>query len=287
MRSAAQTSRTTVWRGRPGAALVLAGGLALAAPSWSCAAPARTPLEQAVADPARSPAFVARDGERHPAEELAFFGVGPASRVVEILPGGGYWTEILAPLLHDGGRYTVALAQGGATEGARQESSRAERSFRAKLAADPGRYGAVGIVSMGQGRVELGPDGSADLVLTFRNLHNWIEDGTTDAVLAGFYRVLRPGGILGIEDHRGNTTAPQSPHAEDGYVRQATAIALAERAGFQLVGSSEIDANPRDTADWPKGVWTLPPTFALGDTDRARYAAVGEADNFVLKFRKP
>jgi predicted methyltransferase len=118
-------------------------------------------------------------------------------------------------------------------------------------------------------------------------LHNWMKEGSADEVFAAFYRALKPGGVLGIEDHRGRTDAPQDPAAADGYVRQDYAVALAEKAGFVFVGSSEINANPKDTANWPKGVWTLPPTFALGDLDRAKYAAIGEADNFVLKFRKP
>jgi len=124
-------------------------------------------------------------------------------------------------------------------------------------------------------------------VLTFRNLHNWMNDGYAEEVLASFYRALKPGGILGIEAHRGRTDKPQDPRAVDGYVRQDYAIRLAQQAGFVLVGSSEALANPRDTKDHPEGVWTLPPTYRLGDKDRARYAAIGEADGFLLKFRKP
>lgn len=267
---------------------VILAVMAAAAGSLPQAAAARqVSLADAVADKDRKPAFVARDPARHPLAELAFFGVEPRSHVIEILPGGGYWTEILAPFLRDEGRYTLALPKGGLTPAERQESDQAVHAIRAKLEASPDRYGHVETVSLGQDGADLGPAASADFVVTFRNLHNWLEDGTTDAVLASFFRVLKPGGILGIEDHRGNTTRPQAIRAEDGYVRQATAINLVEHAGFKFVAASDINANPKDTADWPKGVWTLPPTFALGDHYRARYQAIGEADNFVLKFRKP
>jgi predicted methyltransferase len=139
----------------------------------------------------------------------------------------------------------------------------------------------------GVGESEIAPPGSADFVLSFRNLHNWLKDGFASEAFASFYRALKPGGVLGIEDHRGQRDTAQDPKAEDGYVRQDYAIALAEKAGFVFESSSEINANPKDTANWPKGVWTLAPTFRLGDQDRAMYEAIGEADNFVLKFRKP
>jgi predicted methyltransferase len=124
-------------------------------------------------------------------------------------------------------------------------------------------------------------------VLTFRNVHNWMSAGDADDMFAAFYKALKPGGVLGVEEHRGRTDVPQDPKAENGYVRQDYTIALAQKAGFTLVGQSEMNANPRDTKDWPQGVWTLPPSFALGDKDHAKYAAIGEADNMVLKFKKP
>jgi len=124
-------------------------------------------------------------------------------------------------------------------------------------------------------------------VLTFRNLHNWMDGGYVDEALAAIFKALKPGGILGIEDHRGRNDKPQDPKAASGYVREDYAIALAKKAGFVLAAKSEIDANPKDTKDWVDGVWTLPPTLSQGEKDRAKYLAVGEADNFVLKFKKP
>jgi predicted methyltransferase len=140
---------------------------------------------------------------------------------------------------------------------------------------------------LGKGHFDVAPSGSADLVLTFRNLHNWMEDGYADEALAASFKALKPGGILGIEEHRGRNDQAQDPKAKSGYVRQDFTIALAKKAGFEYVGASEINANPRDTKDWADGVWTLPPTLSQGDKDRAKYVAIGEADNYVLKFRKP
>ncbi|MCQ8239378.1 class I SAM-dependent methyltransferase [Rhizosaccharibacter radicis] len=227
-------------------------------------------IAAAVASSTRSPAFVARDPSRHPAQELAFFGIRPDQTVVEIWPFGGYWTEILAPMLRDHGTYYAALS-----------GSSHDAELKPLLAAKPSLYDKVKITRATGG--DIAPAGSVDAVLTFRNLHNWIKQGNAPQMLASFFRALKPGGILGMEDHRAHAnTRPNS-----GYVAQDEAIRLARAAGFELVGSSEMDANPRDTADWPAGVWTLPPTYALGDKDRAKYQLIGEADNFVLKFRKP
>ena len=266
---------------RPAVVLVLA--LALSSPAVAD----ELTLDAAVHNKVRSEKFVARDAARHPLEELSFFGVTPGSTVVEIWPGGGYWTEILAPFLHDHGTYYVALQGKGLSEQDDAEAQKLNALFRDKVEADKAVYGRVIQTRLGVDGFEISPAGSADFVLTFRNLHNWMKEGFADEAFAGFYRALKPGGVLGIEEHRGQRDGPQDSKAVDGYVRQDYAIALAKKAGFVFVGSSEINANPKDTANWPKGVWTLPPTFALGDQDRAKYAAVGEADNFVLTFRKP
>jgi predicted methyltransferase len=250
------------------------------------AAPAPAPdpgLIAAVSDPARTAAFVARDKARHPAEELAFFGISPKMTVVELWPGGGYWTEILGPYLATaGGTYYVALNAPGD-----QEEDAGVQRWRARVAAQKDRLGTIHETMLGVGHFDIAPPGSADLIVTFRNLHNVMEDGTVDQALAACFKALKPGGILGIEEHRGRTDKPQDPKAKDGYVREDYAVALAKKAGFVLAGSSEINANPKDTKDWVDGVWTLPPTLSQKDKDREKYIAVGEADNFVLKFQKP
>jgi predicted methyltransferase len=250
----------------------------------SSAAPAQVDpaLAAAVANPARAASFVARDSVRHPAQELTFFGLAPTQTVVELWPGGGYWTEILGAYLAAGGHYYVALTPSGNAE---EDAGVAQ--WRKLIAAQGSRLGKIQETTLGKGRYDIAPPGSVDLVLTFRNLHNWMDGGYASEALAACFKALKPGGILGIEDHRGRNDQPQDPKAKNGYVREDYAIALAKKAGFVLAGKSEMDANPRDTKDWVDGVWTLPPTLSQGDKDRARYVAIGEADNFVLKFRKP
>jgi predicted methyltransferase len=267
--------------------LTFATLLALALGVYAPSSAADLTLDSAVGNPARSEKFVARDKARHPLEELAFFGVTPQSTVVEIWPGGGYWTEILAPFLHDHGGYYVALQGKGGSEAVDAEADKLNALLRSKIEADMATYGKVTPTVFGVAQAEIAPPGSADFVLSFRNLHNWMKDGFAPEAFAAFYQALKPGGVLGLEEHRGQRDTAQDPKAEDGYVRQDYAIALAEKAGFEFAGSSEINANLKDTANWPKGVWTLPPTLRLGDQDRAKYEAIGEADNFVLKFRKP
>ncbi len=239
-------------------------------------------LRAAVADPARTPNFVKRDGARHPVEELTFFGIRPGMTVVELWPGGGYWTEILGPYLAKHGHFYAALPERGNAE----EDKGVER-WRTRMAQQKDRLGTIHETTLGPKSFDIAPAGSADLVVTFRNLHNWMYDGYAEQALAACFTALKPGGILGIEEHRGRTDKPQDPKAEDGYVREDYAIALAKKAGFVLVGSSEVNANPKDTKEWVDGVWTLPPTLSQGDKDREKYLAIGEADNFVLKFRKP
>jgi predicted methyltransferase len=236
-------------------------------------------LAQAIASPLRTPKFVARDAVRHPAGVLSFFGLRPDATVVEIWPGSGYWAEILAPYLHGYGTYFVALPG--------QDEEKAAATFRARMAAEPALFRRVKLTELSAANTEIAPPGTADFVLTFRNVHNWMNGGYAEPAFRAFYRALKPGGILGVEEHRGRTDKPQDPKGEDGYVRQDYTIALARQAGLELVGSSELNANPRDTKDYPEGVWTLPPSFALGAKDHDKYAAIGEADNFLLKFRKP
>jgi predicted methyltransferase len=265
---------------RAGRLLATLAALAL---GWNAAAATPDPaLAAAIADPARSANFVARDTVRHPLEELTFFGLRPKTTVVELWPGAGYWTEILGPYLAKGGDYYVALEPSGTAE-ADQSNAR----WRAHVAALKDRVGTIHETVLGADHFDIAPAGSADLVLTFRNLHNWMDGGYAEKALAACFTALKPGGILGIEEHRGRNDQPQDPKAANGYVREDYTIALAKKAGFVLVASSEINANPKDTKDWVDGVWTLPPTLSQGDKDREKYLAIGEADNFVLKFRKP
>ena len=252
------------------------GGALLAAPASSQADNAA--LSKAIAAPTRGEANRARDKYRHPAETLAFFGVAPGDTVVEYSPGaGGWYTEILAPYLAAKGTLYAA-----------QPSGRYFDGFKAKLAANPAVYGKVKLVAwpLAPGAI---PDGSADKVLTFRNVHNMLMAGGTaaDDAFASFYRMLKPGGVLGVVDHRLPESRDAAAEKESGYLKRSTVVALAEKAGFKLAAESEINANPKDSADWKDGVWTLPPTLSKGDVDRAKYLAIGESDRMTLKFVKP
>ena len=224
-----------------------------------------------------------RDPYRHPLQTLEFFGLRADQTVVEIWPGGsGWWTEILAPYLKEKGRY---IAANPPIAGASQEALNGNQTFVAKLASDPALYDKVIIASFPA--TDIVAPGTADLVLSFRNLHNWLTTGTVDQAFNSFYRALKPGGILGIEDHRANPALPADAQLKNGYVREDEAIRLAEKAGFRLLARSEVNANPKDTKDYAAGVWTLPPTYRLKEQDRDKYTAIGESDRFTLKFVKP
>jgi predicted methyltransferase len=240
-------------------------------------------LAKAIAGSHRTPALVERDSARKPQPELEFFGIKPTMSVIEIVPGGGYWTEILAPYLKDKGMYYSTVTPRAMGE----RAVKAADAWQAKLDANKEVYGSVKVVEFGKGTTEIVPEGTVDMVLTFRNVHNWMMGSIENEAFAAFYKALKPGGILGVEEHRGRTDQPQDPKAQSGYVREDFTIALAEKAGFKLVGKSELLANPKDTKDYAGGVWTLPPTLRNGETDKAKYLAIGEADNFVLKFEKP
>lgn len=240
-------------------------------------------LARQLAAPHRTAANVARDGFRHPLEVLTFLGVRDDSTVVEILPGSsGYYMEILAPYLRDRGLYIAANRDGAAPP----QYLADHRKLLARLRAEPALYDRVMVTQFNADLHEIAPPGSADFVLTFRNLHNWMERNEIDGALRAFHKALKPGGVLGVVDHRGRTDVPQEAQMKTGYVRQDVAVALIEKAGFKLAGTSEINANPKDTKDHPEGVWTLPPTYRLKDKDRAKYEAIGESDRFTLKFVK-
>ena len=238
-------------------------------------ASAAAALKAAIAGPQRSDANKARDKYRHPFETLTFFGITPEMTVVEISPGTGWYTEILAPFLKDHGKLYEAVGGGAGA-----------KTFNEKLKADPAVYGQVIVTTLQPpAETDIAPAGTADMVLTFRNVHDWLPRGTTQDYFKAFYRALKPGGILGITDHRADPTQPQDPNAKNGYVRQDYMIQLAEQAGFKLAGTSEINANPKDLRDHP--VWNLPPTLREGEKDRAKYLAIGESDRMTLKFTKP
>jgi predicted methyltransferase len=246
--------------------------------SSAAADQAQDALQKAIDGPQRTAANKVRDPYRHPLQTLTFFGLRPDMTMVEVWPGGGWYTEILAPYLKDHGKLYVAIPKGG--EGADK--------FKAKLASDPNVYGKVIVTEINPpSKLKLAPDDSADLVLTFRNTHNWISRGYAENMFKAMYRALKPGGTLGIEEHRANLAVAQDPKAASGYVRTDYVVHLVESAGFKLAGESEINANSKDTKDYPKGVWTLPPTLREGDTDRAKYVAIGESDRMTLKFIKP
>jgi predicted methyltransferase len=261
--------------------------LAAAAPLVSCAgtganadgtaAVSQAALAAAVAAPTRTPANVARDRYRNPLQTLSFFGVGPTETVVEVSPGGGWYTEILAPYLSQGRYYAVA-------------SERGLGGLNRLKAANPALYGNILTASFpARGSETRVPDGTADTVLTFRNVHNWHMSGPGNAQEAfnQMYAMLKPGGVLGVVEHRLPENMPAEMEMKSGYMKRSSVVGFATAAGFRLDGESDINANPRDTHDHPEGVWTLPPNFRLGDKDRAKYAAIGESDRMTLRFVKP
>jgi predicted methyltransferase len=242
-------------------------------------------IDAALAGSHRSEANKARDVYRHPKETLTFFGLRQDMTVVELWPGtGGWYTEVLGPVLKDKGTlYAAHIDPDEAPQNARDGLA----SYKAKLAASPGVYGNVHVTVLWGKGADVAPPGSADMVVTFRNIHNWMGRGWAPEAFAAAYKALKPGGVFGVEEHRGNPAVPQDPKAQSGYVNEDYAIKMIEAAGFKLVERSEINANPKDTKDYEKGVWTLPPNFRMGDVDRAKYAAIGESDRFTLKFVKP
>jgi predicted methyltransferase len=243
-------------------------------------------LNAAINGPQRTEAFRARDVYRHPEETLVFFGVKPDQTIVEIAPGGGWYTEILAPYLRENGKLYEALYESNHPELA-EDFEQERKHFNQRLARDPAVFDRVTIGSLRAGHFTGVPANSADMVLTFRNIHNWIKDGQFDANLRAFYAELKPGGILGVEEHRAKPGISIEQVIKTGYVPEAYVIEHARAAGFELAGHSEANRNPRDTKDYPDGVWSLPPTLKGGAEDRARMLAIGESDRMTLRFVKP
>lgn len=296
---------------RPAAILGIACFLALAgcgketAPSTAAASPTPAPaaapavsaarqgsLEWAVAGDWRLPEEKARDPWRHPAETLAFFGVKPTDTVVEIWPGGGWYTAILGPYLRLGGGKLIEAQIDPASSA---EAKGDVEAFTAAFIAKPKIYGDITLSTASKTSPNIAPDNSADVVLTFRNIHNWMAGGYAEKMFKDAYRALKPGGVLGVEEHRLPSAKDQDLAAKSGYVSEAYVTQLAEAAGFKAEGSSEINANPKDDANHPLGVWMLAPNMrapAPGspeakDYDPAKYKAIGESDRMTLKFKKP
>lgn len=260
---------------------------ALAAPLAIAAAPASTVTDaqfaQVLKGDWRAPQNSARDGYRHPQQTLQFFGLRPEQTLIEITPGNGWYSELLAPLLKDHGQYIAAVVNPAASDYARKAAD----SLKQKFAADPVHYGKAQVIDYDPQTPAFGKPASADTVLTFRNVHNWVLADDAPAMFKAFFAVLKPGGTLGVVDHRAKDGASVEAIKQSGYLPTDYIVKLAKEAGFELVGQSEINANPKDTKDYAQGVWTLPPTFRLGDQDRAKYAAIGESDRLTLRFIKP
>jgi predicted methyltransferase len=269
------------------AAIAIAAAIAVGgcANSTSTRQATSTSLDAILAGPQRSEENRARDVWRHPRDTLLFFGLRAEMRVVEIWPDpDGWYTEVIAPLVREKGKYYAAVLD--TAPGVASQQKRVS-DFEAKLAAAPMLYDKVTVVPFHTDGRDMLPPASVDMVVTFRNMHNWMARDSAQQAFASMYRALKPGGVLGVVEHRGDPATPQDPKAKSGYVNEQYAIDLIESQGFRLVAKSEINANPRDTKDYEQGVWTLPPTWRLGNRDREKYAAIGESDRFTLKFVKP
>ncbi len=283
MRTTTRSTSPFAWR--PLLALTTAALLSLSAGQSQAQLSDAARLQALITGEHRSAANIARNAARHPVETLQFFGLASGQTVIEILPGGAWYTEIIAPFLKGNGVYY------GAHFSPRSHLSYQPpmlESYQAMLAANPELYGEVRVTHLyPPSETQIAPPGSADLAMSFRNVHNWIMAGTQKEHFAAFYAALKPGGILGIVEHRAPEGSSMEVMETTGYVTQDYVIELATQACFELVATSEINANPLDTKDHPEGVWTLPPTLRLGDTDKAKYMAIGESDRMTVKFRKP
>ncbi|KRG45208.1 methyltransferase [Stenotrophomonas pictorum JCM 9942] len=272
-----------------GMSVLLAGAPAVATQAAASTADLQVApqLQAAVAGSWRTPANVVRDAHRHPAQTLSFFGLQPTQTVVEITPGGGWYAEILAPYLRENGQYVAAVVDPQALPagGGRDYQQRSRDGLTKKFAGSPAQFDRAAVIAFDPAAPVLGKPASADVVLTFRNVHNWRSNDQADGMFRAFFQVLKPGGTLGVVEHRAKSDVPADD--KSGYVGQAQVIAMAEAAGFKLDGSSEINTNPRDTKDYPKGVWTLPPSNSHDAADAARYKAIGESDRMTLRFVKP
>ncbi|HSQ62936.1 MAG TPA: methyltransferase domain-containing protein [Polyangiaceae bacterium] len=279
-------------------AMAIASGCASAqpAPKTSAEAPAAPTAPAASADDAAIHAAVsaahrseqnrARDVWRHPEQTLSFFGLRSDMTVLELWPGTGWYTEILAPMLAQRGKLIVTSVDPDGPQD--KPAFRFARQLKERFEKSPELFGKVQTARIDPPEhLDFGPEGSVDLVLTFRSVHDWVRDGYADKVFAAMFKVLKPGGVLGVVAHRGGPDADPAVVGKTGYLSEAYVIGLAQKAGFTLAARSDVNANPKDDHNHPEGVWTLPPTLRLGDKDKDKYVAVGESDRMTLRFTKP
>ena len=242
-------------------------------------------IRAALTGPARQEGEAARDAFRHPRETLEFFGLRDDMHVVELWAPGGWYTAVLAPVLAEKGHLAVTMFDPNGDPKAWQTQE--SKPYAERLDKSPDVYGKVQRIVMTPPNFAFGPDGDADLVLTFRNVHNWMPEAEATKIFAAAFKALKPGGVFGVVDHRGKPGMSEKQVDDSGYIPEDMVIGIASKVGFKLADRSEINANPKDTKDYPKGVWSLPPTLANKDVDRAKYVAIGESDRMTLKFVKP
>lgn len=243
-------------------------------------------LDDVIEGPHRTEENRARDRYRHPKETLLFFGLRENMTVVEISPANGWYTEILAPILKRQGKFLASPP--ALVADTPEPMKRRDAAYKAMVAADPLLYGGMTITNFDLQKPVFGTAGSADMVLTFRNVHNWAKAGTADAMFQAFHTALKTGGVLGVVEHRARPGTSFQRQIDSGYMTEAYVIETATRAGFKWVASSDINFNPKDTTDHPGGVWNLPPNLrGVAEKDKAKYVAIGESDRMTLKFVKP
>lgn len=235
----------------------------------------------------RSQQNIARNVYRHPEQTLAFFGLESNMTVIEISPGTLWYTEILAPFLKRDGRL-IAAAYDATLPNKPPYQARLTEQMLQRFEREPFVFSGVETVAFTPPEVlALGADNSADMVLTFRNTHGWVHDGSAALAFNSFYKVLKPGAVLGLVQHRGDNRLRANSDKMSGYLSEATVIDLATDAGFIFEDKSEINANPKDTKDYRKGVWELPPVLGGSALSKNKHLAIGESDRMTLKFRKP
>jgi predicted methyltransferase len=261
---------------------------AYAPSALACSQADTAQIVELLAAPQRRADWRARDVYRHPLETLAFFGLCKSMSVVEVWPGSGWHAEILAPLLTAGRGVYYAAGFNFGSQRIKKYQREMQRELEAKARQQAANYDRMVFTVFDPPRhLAIAPKASADLVLSFRNLHNWLGQGYLNAAFRAFYQALKPGGILGLVEHRAKPNTPLQEQLKTGYLDEEMVIDMASQAGFILLARSEINANPKDTHNHPGGVWALPPSLRWGDLDQDKYLAIGESDRMTLKFIKP